>query len=85
MQINQIFKLQELISQLGAWLLALIPIVSGLMIAYHYMMKAAAQDEAAAAQHTKSIRSIAMSAAVGMAAMSLVKFLLTFVDSAAIK
>lgn len=80
MDIGQILNIQGMVRQLGTWLMVLIPIVAGAMMAYHYMMKTAAQDEAAAAQHSKSIRTIAISAGLGIAAMSLVTWLTGWVQ-----
>lgn len=73
--IETILNIQGLVNQLGNWLLVLIPIVGGAMMAYHFMMKSAAQDEQAAAQHSRSIRTIAISAGLGIAALSLVKWI----------
>lgn len=77
--IGDILRVEELVKTLGNWLIGLIPIIAGLMIAYHYIMKSAAQDEQAAAQHSRAIRTIAISASLGFAALVLVAFFLRFV------
>ena len=74
--IQEILKIEELVRDLGKWLTVLIPLVAGLMMAYHFIMKSAAQDEQAAAQHTRAIRTIAISAALGFSALLLVNWLL---------
>lgn len=81
--IGDILNILGMVQQIGNWLLVLIPIMAGAMIAYHYMMKSAAQDESAASQHTKSIRTIAISAGAGMAAMTLITWVTGWVQSTA--
>jgi len=78
-EISAILDIKKLAQDIGGWLTALIPLVAGVLITYHYIMKSAAQDEQAAAQHTRSIRTIAISAALGFASLALVTFLLRYV------
>lgn len=71
---EQVFHAQQLLHDLSAWMLGLIPAGGGLMLGYHALMRNTAQDDQAAAMHTRTMRNVVIGTAIGEGAAGLIRF-----------
>ena len=61
------------------WLLVLIPVVGGVMLGYHGLMKAMAGGDAMTAEtHNKAMKNTIVASAIAEAAMATVAFILPY-------
>lgn len=69
----------NLLNAASGWLLALVPLAGGVMVGYHAIMKAMSDgDYQAVEQHNRGMRNVIVAAAIGEAAMGLVKFIIPY-------
>lgn len=72
--------LQSLIGAATGWLLALVPTGGGLMAGYHWFMSGpgAGGDEMVSATHKRATRSVLFGTVLAMAAVGLVKVMVSY-------
>lgn len=70
----------ELFNQLIALSMTLVPLVTGLMVAYHFVMRMKAEDEQVAAQHLRSVKMTLMTAAIIISSGQLLYWTIQFTD-----
>ena len=69
----------NLVQSVLNFMLTLVPVLAGALVAYHQIAKnAAGGDEVAAAHHNRATKSVLVSAVVAEVASGLVRWLLSF-------
>lgn len=61
-----------------AWAQSLLPLVGGLLLAYHILMKLKAEDERVAAEHVKAIRNVLIGAMLVVAVNQVFAYIVNF-------
>lgn len=70
---------QKLLQDISTWLLLLIPIAGGMMVAYHALMKTLSDgDPAVTAEKNKKIKQVLIGVVIGMSAAGIVNAIIAY-------